>query len=276
MAVRPSSELQLTPAPRFVREALADGTPVYAVERQPQAALSGFAQIPWGSVYRIVPAHVEAVWRGQAPDPLAADFQFDVEGQRFIYGSEQAAIACRYLLVQGDAAWFSGDDARGDSLYERAISLGSELPSVFAQVGQRYSEHGRSERAVALYERAVTQHDDAVLHNRLGVLHGRANRLDEAEGQFRRALELKPDYADAHANLASVYGRRGDVDAAIQSLERALEHDPHNLLALKNLGFAYAQQGRQEDARHLLERSLTINPGQPEVQDLLASLTPTG
>lgn len=128
---------------------------------------------------------------------------------------------------------------------------------------------------MALYERALARHDDPVLHNRLGVLYGRADRLDEAEQVFRRALALDPNYADAHANLASVYGRRGDLTAAIASLETALQHDPTNLLALKNLGFAYAQMGRQEDARQLLERSLDLNPAQPDVRDLLSSLTPT-
>ncbi|MBN1461192.1 MAG: DUF2723 domain-containing protein, partial [Armatimonadetes bacterium] len=274
LAVRPANELQLTPEPRFVADAVADGTPVYAVERSPEAALSGFAQIPWGCVYRLVPAHLEAEWRAQAPDPLSADFGFDVDGQGFIYGTEQAAIACRYLLVQGDAAWASGDHTRADALYERALTLGSELASVFAQVGQRYSEQGRSKRAMEVYELGLARHDDPVLHNRLGVLYGRAGRLDEAEQQFRLALGLDPNYADAHANLASVYGRRGDIEQAVKELETALDLDPANLLALKNLGFAYAQMGRLEDARQLLERSLDINPAQPEVHELLSSLAP--
>jgi tetratricopeptide (TPR) repeat protein len=271
-AARSASELEVSAEPRFVADALAAGTPVYTVDRQPEATLAGFAQVPWGCIYRIVPADLEVQWRARAPDPLATNFHFDLDRQHFIYGSEQALLACRYLLVRADAAGESGAPGLADGLYERALSLGADLPSVFAKVGQRYAEQGRSERALALYERALERHDDAVLHNRLGVLYGRAGRLDEAENHFRRALELKPDYADAHANLASIYGRRGDIKAAIASLETALQYDPANLLALKNLTFAYAQTDRQEDARRLLERSLDINRAQPEVRGLLASL----
>ncbi len=271
-AVRPVRERESRPEPRLVGELLASGLPVYAVERQPAGILTGFAQVPWGSVYRLVPFGEREVWLKRMPDLLSRRHRFDFERQTFSYGAEHKLIACRYLLVRADFAWERGDIDLADKGYARALAVGGDLASVASQVGQRYADQGRSARAAEVYEQALTTLDDPVLHNRLGAVYGRENRLDEAERHFQRALELQPDMAEAHANLASVYGRRGQVDEAIAELETALRCDPNNLLALRNLGFAYASLGRSEDARDLLLRALEVNPAQDRVRERLRAI----
>ncbi len=271
-AVSPLQERGSVPLPRLVADSLARGTPVYTVDRQPAGTLAGFQQVPWGCVYRVGRTGEGAPWRESVPDALAEGFRFDADRQMSWYGAEHELIACRYLLVEADHAWEQGRQDTADDLYQEALKLGADLPSVIAQVGQRYLEQGRSDLAAAVYEAGLTRHDDALLHNRLGAIYGRANRLEEAQQQFERALELKPDYADAHANLASVYGRRGEIERAVAELEEALRIDGSNVLALKNLAHAYAQTGREEEAEHLLRRLLDINPAQDDVRRYLRAL----
>ena len=271
-AIQPTSQEQRTPAPQFLAESLSRGRPVYAIDRQPEGALVGFAQIPWGCLYRLVPADQREFWLDRAPADIWRNYRFQPADQRFIYGSEQALIAGRYLLVQGDYAWEIGDHNSADASYQRALAIGASLPSIAAQLGQRYTEQGRTELAVSVYRQALADHEDAVIHNSLGAIYGRQNRLDEAETHFLRALALKPDFADARANLASVYGRRGEIDRAIAELELALEYDPTNLLALKNLSLAYANLGRRDEARDLLRRALAINPAQEDLREALRLL----
>jgi Flp pilus assembly protein TadD len=43
---------------------------------------------------------------------------------------------------------------------------------------------------------------------------------------YRRALEVRPDYADAHFNLASALERRGDLASARRHWLRYVELDP--------------------------------------------------
>ena len=266
-AVHPAA--QVTPESRFLSDRLAQGQAVYAVDRQPASSLLGFVQIPWGCIYRLVPAREQDTWLARAPHPR---LRFDPARQHYCFGAEQHLIASRYLLVAGDSAWATGDHARADECYQQVLRMGEESPANALQVGTRYTDQNRLDLAAALYERALRKQDDAEIHNRLGVIYGRQNKLADAETQFTRAISLQPDLAEAHANLASVYGRTGNIKEAVSELELALQYDPANLLALQNLGFAYAQLGRREEARELLQKALSINPAQPQIHQLLEQI----
>ena len=50
-------------------------------------------------------------------------------------------------------------------------------------------------------------------------------KLDEAVACYRRALELKPDYAEAHDNLGSALEEIGDLQGAEDSFRAALRHN---------------------------------------------------
>ena len=256
----PLSEL-LRPRPGF---------PTCWVDRQPQSALFGLTMIPWGSLYRAVPVAKNASLAVGAPTPTPPPF--DIAGRPFRYGAEERLIACRYLLVQGDYAWEHGDQAQADRCYREVNRIGGSLPEIPAQLGMRYAEQGRTDLAIETYRKAIARKDDALLRNRLGAIYGRQNRLAEAEEQFRRAITLKADFAEAHANLGSVYGRMGKIEDAVRETEQALALDPFSLLALRNLGFGYAQMGRTNDARRLLQRALDLDPNQDDVRNLLRGL----
>ncbi len=59
----------------------------------------------------------------------------------------------------------------------------------------------------------------------LGSLHEDQGLIDEAVSNYRQALELSPDYADAHFNLAGALARSGRDGEAIKHWQRYLELD---------------------------------------------------
>jgi len=252
-------------------------SPVFFIERRPASELPGHALVPWGCVYRVVPADQAASAIRQAPGAARASARVPAalrspDYGAIAYGDEGRLIACRYLLVQGDYAWDHGDQAQADRCYREVDRIGGSLPEIPAQLGMRYAEQGRTNIAIETYRKAIARKDDALLRNRLVAIYGRQNRLTEAEEQFRRAITLKADFAEAHANLGSVYGRMGKIEDAVRETEQALALDPFSLLALRNLGFAYAQMGRTNDARRLLQRALDLDPNQDDVRNLLRGL----
>ena len=60
---------------------------------------------------------------------------------------------------------------------------------------------------------------------------------------FKKAIELDPDYASAYNGLGGAYLLAGDFDGAIYCLEKALEIEPDSARALFNLGLAYLNKG---------------------------------
>ena len=62
-------------------------------------------------------------------------------------------------------------------------------------------------------------------------------KLDEAVAQFERALQLKPELAEAHSNLGAVFKEQGKLTEAIAQFERALEIKTDFVAAHSNLLF---------------------------------------
>ena len=87
-------------------------------------------------------------------------------------------------------------------------------------------------------------------------------QLDEAIAQYRKALEIKPDYAEAHYNLGIALAGRGQIDEAIDHYRKALEIKPDYAKAHYNLGVALADVGRPNEALEHLQTALGLATAQ--------------
>ncbi|MEO0191710.1 MAG: tetratricopeptide repeat protein, partial [candidate division WOR-3 bacterium] len=60
-------------------------------------------------------------------------------------------------------------------------------------------------------------------HCNLGFLLTNQGRYGEAEKEFREAIRIKPDYAEAHYNLGVLLAEQGKYKEAKAELEKALK-----------------------------------------------------
>ena len=72
----------------------------------------------------------------------------------------------------------------------------------------------------------------------------------------KKAIALKPDYADAYYQLGAVYIRQKKYEAAYAPLRKALESDPRHISAYNALGLLHIRQGAYQEAAVLYERAL--------------------
>ncbi len=120
----------------------------------------------------------------------------------------------------------------------------------------------------ALHERDVedqrgrqrAREEEARELNARGVLLFHQGSLEAAELAFRRAAELRPDFAEAHNNLGLVQSRLGEEDAAVDSFQKAMSCGQELPAALNNLGFLYHAQMRDAEAVEMFQKALQADP----------------
>jgi serine/threonine-protein kinase len=114
---------------------------------------------------------------------------------------------------------------------------------------------GRLQEAIAEEERARELDPVSLIINfELGIVLYYAREYDQAIEQFRKTLELNPNFRQAQTNLAAAYGQKGMYEQAVAALQKSLtlqggtEWPPTRA----GLGYVYGVSGRKDEARKVL------------------------
>jgi tetratricopeptide (TPR) repeat protein len=134
----------------------------------------------------------------------------------------------------------------------------------YFQYGLELSEQGFDTAALSTFEYVSKVDPTAITFYNLGTLYIKRGQPSQAKAAFDRALQLKPDYADASNSLGALLAQDGQVPAAIERFRAALQAKPDFADALNNLGYALFQTGEAGQAYELYQKALTLQPDFPE------------
>jgi tetratricopeptide (TPR) repeat protein len=84
-----------------------------------------------------------------------------------------------------------------------------------------------------------------------------------AENEFKRAIELNPNYATAHQWYSELLARLGRNDEALAEVKKAYELDPFSTAVNMNLGLRYAEVRRVDEAFNQFKKTIEISPDYP-------------
>lgn len=119
---------------------------------------------------------------------------------------------------------------------ERPVSAS---PIFCFQRGNLLLAQGKLDEAVTEYRRALALHPDfAEAHNNLGIALSRLGDPASAAFHYGRALEILPDIGQAHNNLGCALILLGELGAAIRHYKQAIALDPNAPSAYANLVLA--------------------------------------
>lgn len=103
-----------------------------------------------------------------------------------------------------------------------------------------------------------------------GVALERSGRWPEAQRDFNKALELKPDQPEILNYLGYSWVNRGErIKEGMALIQRAVDAQPEEGAYVDSLGWALYRTGQYEKAVQTLERAVSLDAGDPEINDHL-------
>jgi tetratricopeptide (TPR) repeat protein len=183
-------------------------------------------------------------------------------------GSTSPAIQSR----RAEVLFRSGDEREGRRLLG-ALSESGDPQSALA-AAQAYQRLDRYQESIPILEKLTTAHpDQPVTGFLLGAAYERTGQRDKAVAEFRRILELQPDFHAALNYLGYTFAEAGtNLEEALSLITRAVALDPDNGAYVDSLGWTYYRLGRPEQARGHLERAARLEPEDATLQEHLGDV----
>lgn len=108
------------------------------------------------------------------------------------------------------------------------------------------------------------------IHNNMGDVYARGGDFEKAAEEFRKSIEINPNYGDAYHNLANTYNSLGKADLAIENYQKALSINPNIWQSHQNLAGIYFNQGDNEKAYESMKKAIEINPADENLKKNMA------
>jgi serine/threonine-protein kinase len=145
---------------------------------------------------------------------------------------------------------------------ERASGLSPDLAAAHICLGTLYTGTGRYQEAEGEFRRALEAESTSdAAYRGLALAQHRLGKLDQAEETYRRAIALRPGYWAGYDWLGAFYARElARFEDAAEQFEEAKKRAPGNVRVHRNLGGAYFMMGRYQDAQAALREALAIRP----------------
>src|SRR5262249_53123457 len=151
--------------------------------------------------------------------------------------------------------------AGAEPFYRRAIAAAPESWEVHYHYAILLAEAGRTSEAEGKYRRALELADLPVAHAGYGQFLARAERWSEAREHYLAALEQRPDDADTWRRLGGALGALEARDEALAAFARARTLAPDNPTVSHQLGGVLQDWGEIAGAERAYRQALALRPG---------------
>lgn len=146
---------------------------------------------------------------------------------------------------------------------------------IHTELGSGYYAQGLP--AIALDEfNEATRIDPgyAVPYAGLGLVHASLNQDEEAQNNFKRALQLDPQSSETHNNYGTFLCSRGRIDDSVKEFLTAVKNPlyPTPEIAYLNAGTCASKKKDDKNAELYLTNALQIQPGLRQANYQLANL----
>jgi Flp pilus assembly protein TadD/2-polyprenyl-3-methyl-5-hydroxy-6-metoxy-1,4-benzoquinol methylase len=186
---------------------------------------------------------------------------------------EQAAATCQRILLQepqqpdalhllGLIAHQQGNPQAAVDFIARATKVAPTQSTFHYNLGGMLKDLGELDLAANSYRRVLSLTPDPEALNNLGIVLRRQGKMADAIDCYKKALALKPEFAEAHYNLGNSLLTLRELDDAEACFRQALLIAPNFQNAHSNLGEVFLAQGKLDEAIGSHLRALQMGMGQ--------------
>ena len=144
---------------------------------------------------------------------------------------------------------------------EKLISDYPNDPSLLNIRGVCFKTTHQMEYAIASFKKAIDiKPDYAEAHFNLGITLQELNNPNEAIKYYETAISIKPAYPIAHNNLGLIFLGLNQLDFATEHFKWAISYNPEFAEAHNNLGATLQKRGQFESSIKQYFKATTINP----------------
>ncbi len=162
------------------------------------------------------------------------------------------AALCTLRIIRRNRDWH--DD---EKLYKATLALQPDAYIIHNNLAAIYLDRDDFENAKQeLREAARVAPDYPLILNNYGLLNLKQKRYDEALGYLIRSVLRNPNALQPHLYLALVYEQTGHTDNAEKEYRTAIEISPLSQHAHAGFGEFYSDQGRLLEAERQFQESL--------------------
>ncbi len=176
-----------------------------------------------------------------------------------VRGGDQA-LAARLRIAQVMAK--QGKVAEARAYLRKLEASGPERVQVYITEAQLLRDANRYDEAYDLLGKALEAQPEQpeLLYDR-AITAEKLERYDVLEGNLRKLIQIKPDYAHAYNALGYSFADRNQrLPEARQLIERALELSPDDYYILDSMGWVLYRMGDLQGAADYLRRAYEGRP----------------
>lgn len=180
------------------------------------------------------------------------------------YAQAYAGLADSYLLI-GGYGLISQEETipKAKAAAEKALEIDDTLAEAHTSLGLIYQNYEWNwAECEKEYRRAIELNPNyATAHHWYGEHLALMGRFDEGIAEIQRAQEIDPLSLIINTDLGASFSRARQYDQAIEQLRKTLEMDPNFERAYAFLAYAYAQKGMCQEAVAAAQKRRQLNPG---------------
>jgi len=160
-------------------------------------------------------------------------------------------VLCSLLVSAGSKFILKVNSTEPISPQQAIEDLLSHPYVLYFKLGVYYFYQNKFDDAIHAFKKAIELKPDfAEAYHNIGVSYYKQNNLDDAIAQFQKSIEVQDTYVTGHFSLALAYYEKKEYDLALSEFKKVVELNPQNVDALFNLGIIYVEKFRANNEKN--------------------------